>query len=57
MKRISVNIKISETIDGYRLDIDDFTESHFTKFNPQTKSEALDVAIRFLQNLYDTRVI
>jgi len=50
MTKIDISIAITESTDGYRIDLHDFPEDHHPKFNPETLAEALQLAHRFLES-------
>lgn len=57
MKTINFEIKMLETVDGYRVDISDWSANEFIKLNPETKKEALAIINRYLFNIQETEIL
>lgn len=51
MKMTNIEIRITEAIDGYRLDLNDFDRQVFSKLNPETLRECTDIVQQYLKQL------
>lgn len=43
MKTINFELKVSEAVDGYRVDLNDWTTGTLIKLNPETKDEVFRI--------------
>lgn len=57
MKTINFEFKVSEAVDGYRVDLNDWTTGTLVKLNPETKDEVFRILRSELLKYEGMRVI